>query len=793
MSTDGQPPADPGHNSYLVAVTDQPRARRAADVTTLLVGLLLVAWGWLTRSHSDGVATALAEASSQLPGWVDTLLSMIYTLAVFYALAVVVLLVANRRWSALRDMVLATLAAIVVALAVIAGDNALWPAVLPEIQEPGPPQFPVLRVAVVTAILVATTPFLARPFRRLGWIVVLLVSGAAIALAYGAPAGVFAALGLGMACGAAVLLGFGSPQGYPDVTVVRRALAELDVNCDDLAVAHDQSWGVRRLVGRGAEVGTIEVKAYGRDAADAQFAARALRSVLYRGGGQRVPLSRVQAVEHEALVTIMAERAGVEVPRVLAAARADDEVALLVTTRQGRRLDEGASVSDDALVSLWQDVARLHDAGITHGSLNGQAVRVGPDGHTITDFGSGSLVASESGGHLDVARLLFATAASVGTPRAVAAAQEGLGTDRLSGALGYLQTPALGKTDRAGVKKPGALMKELRATVAEATGATPPEPVKLRRLGMRQILMLVLIMLFLSALIPLLAGIDYATLWAELQTANWWLVGAAIVVGQLAFLPQAVSMMFAVGRSIPLRPMVILQPAITFISFAVPGMAGRVTMEGAFLYRYGVSPAASVTKGSIDAFAGFLVQSVLLLIAILTGALVLVPSSSADQSQSSWSWWTLLAVVGLAVATVVAVWRVPALNRRIVPQIRKGWDALAEVLTSPSRAIGLLGANLVVQVLWGFAMWLALEALGAPQSLLTCTAVVVGTSLLQGLVPVPGGIGVSEAVIAALLAPLGVTADISLAAAAIWRVATFYLPAAEGFFAARWLQRSGHL
>jgi hypothetical protein len=113
---------------------------------------------------------------------------MIYTLALFYALAVVVLLAANRRWSALRDLVpRRTCDSRMVALAVIASADALWPAVLPEIQDPGPPQFPVLRVAMVTAILVAATPFLARPLRRLGWIVVALVSAAAIVLAYGAP------------------------------------------------------------------------------------------------------------------------------------------------------------------------------------------------------------------------------------------------------------------------------------------------------------------------------------------------------------------------------------------------------------------------------------------------------------------------------------------------------------------------------------------------------------------------------------------------------------------------------
>lgn len=784
---------DRRRNAYVVSVSDQPRARRAADATLLVIGVALVIWGLLTRSSSGGFTESFAQAAADLPSWAHSLLSMIYTLALVYVLAIVVLLTLTHRWSALRDLTIATVIALGLAIAVLAADGSLWPSVLPEIQQPGAPQFPVLRLAVVTAVLVATTPFLARPLRRIGWLVVVAVSAAALVLAYGSFAGVIGAVGLGMTCGSAVLLGFGSPRGYPDVATVQEALSHLDVACADLRVDRDQSWGVRRLIGTRVSPDDIEIKAYGRDAADAQIAARAFRSLLYRGEGQRLPLSRLQAVEHEALVTIMAERVGVTVPQVLAAGRADDEVALLVTSRRGRRLDEGASVSDDALVRLWQDVSRMHQSGISHGSLNGHAVRVGPDGHVITDFAAGSVVGDAAASRLDVARLLFATAAQVGTKRAVAAARQGLGSDGLAESLGYLQLPALGKVDRSAAKKPGALMKELRDAVAEATGVEVPQPVRLRRLGLRQVVMTVLVLMFVTALVPLLAGIDYATLWAELQDANWWLILTAIVVGQTAFLPQALSMMFAVGRSIPLRPMVVLQPAVTFISFAVPGMAGRVAMEGAFLYRYGVAPAASVTKGSIDAFAGFLVQVVLLVIAVLTGALVLVPNSAGDQSQSSWSWWTLAIIIGLAAATVIAVWRIPALNRRIVPQIRKGWDALAEVLTSPRRAIGLLGANLVVQVLWGFALWLALEALSAPQSLLTCTAVVVGTSLLQGLIPVPGGIGVSEAVIAALLAPLGVSAEISLAAAAIWRVATFYLPAVEGFFAARWLQRNGYL
>ena len=116
-----------------------------------------------------------------------------------------------------------------------------------------------------------------------------------------------------------------------------------------------------------------------------------------------------------------------------------------------------------------------------------------------------------------------------------------------------------------------------------------------------------------------------------------------------------------------------------------------------------------------------------------------------------------------------------------------------EVLRSPRLALGLIGSQVAVQLLWGAALWLALLSLGVHLSILTCTAVVVATSLLQGLIPVPGGIGVSEAVMSAFLVPLGVPAAVAVGAIVIWRVATFYLPAIEGFFASRYLQRRGYL
>lgn len=798
MATDEQPQSS--RRSYLTATANQPRARRAADVTTVVVGLLFVGWGLVVFGTVDPFQAALTQFAKALPEWAVALLALGYTVGLLYALVVLVVLLVNRRWTAVRDVLVSSLIAAVVTLILVAVFDQLWPPFFTEfLQGTARPQFPVVRVAVVTAILVASTPYFARPIRRLGWAIVIVVSAAAIALALSVPSGAIVGLGVGLVSAGGVLLLFGSPEGYPDIDAVSTALRRLGIDVSDLVIAHDQSWGVRRLVGTSTDGIEVEVKAYGRDATDSQVMAKIWHALMYRGASRRITFSRVQSVEHEALVTLLAARAGVSVPQVMAAAAATDEVAVLVTTRTGTLLSEvdDGSVNDPrSLVSLWREVGAMHASGITHGNLGADAVRVTQTGFELSEFDSGSVVYRDSDAALDIVHLLFATAAAVGVEQSVAAAAEGLGTDRLAAALGYLQPPALTSRERRSVKGSSKLLGQLRDQVASVTGTEIPEPVKLRRIGVRNIITIVLVLLFLSALIPLLTGVDYAQIWASLQGARWWVVLLSILAGQLAFIPQGTAMMSAVGRAIPLRPMTILQPAVAFISFAVPGMAGRVTMESAFLYKYGIPPTVSVTKGAVDAFSGFLVQAVILVLAFLTGALTVAQPTSGSTSGSgstSVSWAIVAVVVVIAAAVVIAVLKVQKIHDRVVPEVKNAWGALTEVLRSPRLALGLLGSQLAVQLLWGLALWLALMALGVHLSLISCTAVVVATSLLQGIIPVPGGIGVSEAVMSAFLIPLGVSSDVAVGATVIWRVATFYLPATEGFFASRYLQKHGYL
>ena len=105
-------------------------------------------------------------------------------------------------FAALLSVLLSTLLSLVA--------NRAWPYVLPELGLEDPtPRFPVLRVAIVAAVLVASGPHLTRPMRRLGWVTVFLTAFASVGPRYGDPSDAIGAFGIGLVAAGRILLAYG--------------------------------------------------------------------------------------------------------------------------------------------------------------------------------------------------------------------------------------------------------------------------------------------------------------------------------------------------------------------------------------------------------------------------------------------------------------------------------------------------------------------------------------------------------------------------------------------------------
>jgi len=767
-----------------------PRARRPTDVVLFIVSVVGLAIAILLAPDSADPGSATATFLRSLPGLVGWFWEIAYVIVFVWAgILVGAPLVSRGRLRLARDQLLALILAFVGSL-LLAGD---WSTMLDGLTSSGPPPvFPAVRIALVTAILVTTSPHLGMPSRRAGRLFLVIGILASIALGAVQPIGVIAGLALGTAAATLVHLIFGSPGGRPTPDQVAEALADMGFETEHVERADLQPRGVgmMRAVSQGGA--TLLVKVYGRDAWDGQLLSSIWSFLWYRDETPTLTLSRLQQVEHEAFVTLLAERARVPVLPVVAAGPVAND-ALLVVDFEGEPFSSSEGTTDEMLADLWRGVDRMHRAGIAHGTLDADRMVV-QGGRSdrrlaITDFGRATAVASDGDIHADRAQLLATTALAVGTDRAIAVASRELGSDALTGLLAYLQAAALTPATRERLKSARMDLDALRKAAAAAAGVEEPELVPLRRVTWGSLVQVALIAIGAWVLIPAVANLGLDAIVHELSGADWPWVILALVISPSVQVAEALSTLGASLRPLRFGPVLLLQFAIRFIALAVPSSAARIALSVRFFQRSGVPTAQAITIGAIDSVTGFVIQAFILAVIALAN-LVTLDLSIQDSLDFTGRLLILGAVV--VVILVVAAIFVPRIRRMISPHLVEARTA-ARVLRQPMKLLQLFGGNMAAQLLLAAVLGLCLRAFGQQATMAELLVATTLTSLLAGVVPVPGGIGVSEATMITLLVAMGIPESPALAATLTFRIITFYLPPAWGVIAMRSLKRNGNL
>lgn len=773
-------------------VNDTGSSRRPVDLTIAVVGVLVAFASTVAAHDGDGpLDTAVRRVAAQVPDWVTNLFDAAYLLGALCAGVAVVLAIASagHRRRLLLTLVVAAALGVIGVLVTSFLVGAGWPDLNPgPVRAGSPDTFPTVRVAATTAVLFALRPWLVLAYRRLTALIVAVQCLAAWIIGIGGPTDVIGALGIGMAAAGIALVLIGSPAGHPDLSQVQRSLTDLGVPVDDLRFADRQAWGTRLLHGTSTASGTpVVVKIYGRDATDAHRAERWWRSLVYRD--QAAPdATRLQLVEHEALVTMLAERAGIVVPALVAAAEANGD-AVLVLSRPPASLGGATEIDDAALHAIWASVARLHDDALVHGRLILDRIGLADDGTPVfSDFAEGRVAATQSERAREVAILLIAQAVRVGVAPTLDAALAELGADRVAAALPYLQRAVLPKEVRPepGVKE---TIPALAASITERTGTPAPPPAPLVRLRWRDLAQTALIMLAAYALLSTLVGLDWDTVLATWRNANWGWVALGLVIAQGTAVVDSISTMSAVTSRLPLGPMVQLQYGVKTLGLAVSATVGRLALNVSFLRRYGEGPAVAATAVALDAAAASLCNVIVVLLGLLLADQVPDVDLAGPTDLAQLVTLLLVAVV-LSVLVVVLV---PALRRKVTAAARASWDSLRVVTASPARALLMFGTNLASLLITAVALACMVAGLNPGVSYGECVFVVGAAALFSALVPVPGNVGVGEAALTAGLVAVGVPSGPAFAIAVTQRIATSYLPPIYGGWALRWLRKNDYI
>ncbi|WP_410643278.1 lysylphosphatidylglycerol synthase transmembrane domain-containing protein [Amycolatopsis sp. lyj-346] len=275
---------------------------------------------------------------------------------------------------------------------------------------------------------------------------------------------------------------------------------------------------------------------------------------------------------------------------------------------------------------------------------------------------------------------------------------------------------------------------------------------------------------------------------AVLGTAEPVWVFAAVTVFLVPLLGNVLALRAVAPVRLPWGLTTAAQLAGTFGNLVAPGNLGGMATNARFLHRRGVA-----TTGAAGAVGAVQAAAVVVTVALALPGLIASGRLAAAGSVVSGPVVPIAALVLLAAGTAL---RCTTAGRRWTGRMRPVAAATLEAfrlaLAAPGRAGLAVAGNLLVTLGSTAALAAAVRAFGATVPFGDLLLVVAG-SAFAGLVPLPGGAGGAEVILAAQLTAVGLQPPVALAAAVLHRVVTFWSRVPVGWFAFAWLRRAGHL
>jgi uncharacterized membrane protein YbhN (UPF0104 family) len=770
------------------------RYRHPGDVIRLIAAALVLAAAVIVALlpallRPDAAVTGVGpatEAGQVLTGLVQ----------VTVAAAALVLLAAALRYRRFR--VLATVAggfaaaaALMAGITYLAGPGGPAPAGLRQSSWLAGAGFPDPAVlAGLAAVAVAAAPWLSRPWRRASWAMLLLIGVVRLVTGGLLPLQLVLALAAGVTVGAGLLVVFGVPDRRMGPAGVAAALRAGGVPVSQVTGPLRAAKGSRPFQATTGDGRALFVKVFGSDQRDADLLYRTWRGIRLRGVGDTRPAaSLVKAVEHEALLGVMAERAGVAVPHVGQVIRAvDGSVLLTMDLVAGQSLDEvpAGRITDQLARTLWREVGRLHRARIAHRSLHGGNIMIGQDGSAVlADFSFSELAATSRQRAIDVAELLTWLAGRIGPDRAVAAAAAAIGADGVAAAVPLLQPLALSAGTRRAIKGQDGLLKNTRAAAIAASGDDADKDLaRLQRVRPRTLLAIAALAGAFYFLLPQIAQVSSS--WHALQSANWAWLPVIIGLSALTYVASAIALIGSVPGHVPFGPAVLAQGASSFINRVSPANVGGMALNARFLQKTGTGTPASVAAVGVNALAGAVMHVVMIVVFF---ALAGHDLTKAFKLPSGSKILLILAVI-IAIAGIVLATR-PArrwTRKQLIPGARSAAGSLRQAAASPVKLGLLLGGSALITLAYIAGLAASVQAFGGGPGLIVLGAVYLAAAALAAAAPTPGGLGAIEAALVAGLTGVGMQPGPAVSAVLLYRLATYWLPVLPGWLCWRSLQ-----
>ncbi len=647
--------------------------------------------------------------------------------------------------------------------------------------------------ARITASFVVLAPFVSSRWRRAGAVTLGVLVLMRFVVADHLPGDLLVAIPLGATIGTAVLAAFGRPDRRPTMNAVRLALVDAGLAVTDLRLAPVTPHGTMAYRAATDGGGELFVKVVGEEQRAADLLYRAYRFARLKDVGDDRPFSSLRrAVEHEALVSLVARDLGVRTPQMRGVARVGlDSMILAYDLVDAPSIDvvEPDAVSDVVIADVFRQLKLLRAHRIAHRDLRRANMLLAGGEASLVDFGYAELAADDAQLDADVAQLLAALAVVAGPSRPVRQAVDVLGREAVARALPRLQLAALSGPTRAAMKERKGLLADLQREVQEQAGVEEVHFVELERFDRRMILMVLVVVGATYFLLPQFA--DLPGILRQVRDANWGWAPLILLMSLLTYVGASAALLGAVSSRLPAGPIVVGQVASEFAGKLAPAGVGGMALNARLLQKQGVDRAVAVSGVGLDTVAG--VVGHLSLIGVFIVWAGRDAFGGLHLPDVHWFWLgamvaAVLVLIGFAIPFTRRVF-----THRLFPVVRRAFDGVSEVLRRPGKVALLIGGSIFTTVSYLLALYFCVVAFGGGVPLATVGAIYLVGSAVANAAPTPGGLGAMEAALIGGLVAAGLDNSVAVPAVFLFRLATFWLPILPGWLSFHWLQRHDYV
>ncbi|MDQ1722745.1 MAG: hypothetical protein QOI26_2479 [Pseudonocardiales bacterium] len=284
------------------------------------------------------------------------------------------------------------------------------------------------------------------------------------------------------------------------------------------------------------------------------------------------------------------------------------------------------------------------------------------------------------------------------------------------------------------------------------------------------------------------------------SSTRWQYILLVLALAAMHYVATAVAARAAAGIALPVGESLLVQLAAAAANRFTPAGIGASAVNVRYFTRRGLHLSAALGAVAALNVLGAVADLIVLSILVLGGRWVGLSGGPQEVKMlvthiahlvaplgSPWLW-----SAAIAVGSGLVLIRIRSRRTGRTRRWRQFWTPIARMLRRPSSLAILLIASGATTLILGFAFIASTAMVAGPRPQASLGALLVGFMIgaaAGSAVPVPAGLGSTETALVAVLVQLQVPASHAVEEVLIFRVLTFWLPAALGLLAMRRLHR----